>query len=69
MKLVEILKQELPERGGWPGGVEYITQGSSGVCYANGFMCLNNILFRLPLCDDPFNDCVYIEQYLLDDQQ
>ena len=53
MKLIDLLVQELPKRGGWPQGVDNITQFPSGeLCYngENG-RCVNS------------NPGVYIEKH------
>lgn len=35
MKLIDLLVQELPKRGGWPDGVSRIHQDHDGEIYAN----------------------------------
>jgi len=35
MKLIDILVQELPKRGGWPEGAEIISMHADGVVYIN----------------------------------
>lgn len=39
MKLIDILVQELPKRGGWPEGAKTVAQDSCGECW--GFYCCN----------------------------
>lgn len=51
MKLIDLLVQELPERGGWPDGVDSIHQDHDGEIYAwTGSSC--KLLFRAGIIAD-----------------
>lgn len=51
MKLIDLLVQELPKRGGWPEGVNRIHQDHDGEVYAwQGSSC--KLLFRLGIIAD-----------------
>ncbi|EOZ0650985.1 hypothetical protein ACP6OV_003350 [Cronobacter muytjensii] len=61
MKLIDLLVQELPKRGGWPDGVYVIEQGSEG--YLLEIESDYKSDFRLQMADDWLPDCVTREQY------
>lgn len=50
MKLLDILVQELPKRGGWPAGVNRISMFDSGFIYFDGKAAPGS--FTLPFCSD-----------------
>ena len=49
MKLIDILVQELPKRGGWPEGAEIISMHADGVVYINKKRTFD---LPLPQCTD-----------------
>lgn len=59
MKLIDILVQELPKRGGWPGAIPVLVQNSSGYVYQAGG---GEHIYRLELADD-WNAEVTCEKY------
>lgn len=60
MKLIDILVQELPKRGGWPGAIPALVQNSSAYIYqAGGGECIH----RLELADDWMDAEVTCEKY------
>lgn len=50
MKLIELLVQELPKRGGWPEGVAHIEMFMNGNIYFDGKIAPGT--FKLPQCTD-----------------
>lgn len=61
MKLIDLLKQELPKRGGWPDGVKSVEQDGKGVIFEmDSDYCSD---FTLMLCDDWELGVVTREQY------
>lgn len=60
MKLLEILVQELPKRGGWPGNIPAVVQDSSGYVYQAGG---GPHLFNSKLADDWMLAEIKREQY------
>ncbi|WP_336993529.1 hypothetical protein [Lelliottia amnigena] len=60
MKLIDILVQELPKRGGWPGDIYTVVQNSSGCIYRAGG---GPNLCHLVLADDWMNAEITHEQY------
>ena len=50
MKLIDILRQELPKRGGWPEGVSKISSHASGEVFFDGIFA--SLGFSLPVADD-----------------
>lgn len=50
MKLIELLVQELPKRGGWPDGVRNIEMFASGMIFFDGDCAPKE--FNLPQCSD-----------------
>lgn len=60
MKLIDILMQELPKRGGWPGDIPTVVQSGSGCIYRAGG---GPNLFHLVLADDWMNAEITREQY------
>lgn len=79
MKLIDILVQELPKRGGWPDGVAFIVQDSDGEIkgaseHANLIRGVGAWIrsgqkervmepFKLPLADDEVTAVITREQY------
>ncbi|EQA5722279.1 hypothetical protein ACX4ER_003902 [Cronobacter dublinensis] len=61
MKLIDLLVQELPKRGGWPEGVYVIEQGSEG--YLLEIESDYKSDFRLQMADDWLPECVTRDQY------
>lgn len=61
MKLIDLLVQELPKRGGWPDGVDAVEQDSEGQLFEmeSGY-CSD---FKLKKCDDWIADVVTKQQY------
>ncbi len=59
MKLIDLLVQELPKRGGWPLGIEKIHQSAiDGEIYkreAGGEMTARKTLY-LPIADNPYSE-------------
>lgn len=56
MTLLELLRQELPKRGGWPEGVRYITQDNGFSTYKGticGYNSLPEFNSRIWLSDKP----------------
>lgn len=56
MTLLELLRQELPKRGGWPEGVRYITQNNGFSTYKGticGYNSLPEFNSRIWLSDKP----------------
>lgn len=61
MKLIELLVQELPKRGGWPAGVDAVEQDSEGQLFEmESDYCSD---FKLKKCDDWIADVVTRQQY------
>lgn len=50
MKLIELLVQKLPKRGGWPDGVRNIEMFASGMIFFDGDCAPKE--FNLPQCSD-----------------
>lgn len=53
MKLIDILRQELPKRGGWPKGVNRISSHADGKVFFDGNLAPRG--FSLPRADDEWN--------------
>ncbi|QBZ68949.1 hypothetical protein PQZ64_gp50 [Klebsiella phage vB_KpnM_IME346] len=53
MTLLEILRQELPKRGGWPEGVREISTHASGRVFFDGRFAPQG--FTLPMASDAWN--------------
>lgn len=61
MRLVDLLVQELPNRGGWPEGVDTVRQNCKGQLFEiNSYYCSD---FKLEKCDDWITDVVTKQQY------
>ena len=61
MKLIDLLVQELPKRGGWPEGVDTVRQNCKGQLFEiNSDYCS---CFKLEKCDDWITDVVTKQQY------
>ena len=61
MKLIDLLVQELPKRGGWPAGVDAVEQDSEGQLFEmESDYCSD---FKLKKCDDWIADVVTRQQY------
>ena len=61
MTLLELLRQELPKRGGWPEGVDAVEQDSEGRLFEmDSDYCSD---FKLKKCDDWIEDVVTRDQY------
>lgn len=61
MTLLELLRQELPKRGGWPEGVYTVEQDSEGRLFEmDSDYCSD---FKLNKCDDWLADVVTKQQY------
>lgn len=61
MKLIDLLVQELPKRGGWPDGVDAVEQDSEGQLFEmESDYCSD---FKLKKCDDWIADVVTRQQY------
>lgn len=61
MKLIDLLVQELPKRGGWPEGVDAVEQDNKGQLFEmDSDHCSD---FRLKKCDDWITDVVTKQQY------
>lgn len=61
MTLLELLRQELPKRGGWPEGVNAVEQDSEGRLFEmDSDYCSD---FKLNECDDWLADVVTKQQY------
>lgn len=60
MKLIDILVDELPKRGGWPGAIPGLVQNSSGYVYQAGG---GEYIYRLELADDWMDVKVTCEKY------
>ena len=61
MKLIDLLVQELPKRGGWPAGVDAVEQGGEGQLFEmESDYCSD---FKLKKCDDWIADVVTRQQY------
>lgn len=61
MKLINLLVQELPKRGGWPDGVDAVEQDSEGQLFEmESDYCSD---FKLKKCDDWIADVVTKQQY------
>ncbi|WP_449556872.1 hypothetical protein [Huaxiibacter chinensis] len=60
MKLIDILVDELPKRGGWPGAIPVLVQNSSGYVYQAGG---GEYIYRLKLADDWMLAEIKREQY------
>lgn len=60
MKLIDILVDELPKRGGWPGAIPVLVQNSSGYVYQAGG---GEYIYRLELADDWMDAEVTCEKY------
>ncbi|QAY00274.1 hypothetical protein KGB42_gp64 [Salmonella phage Seszw_1] len=61
MKLIDLLVQELPKRGGWPKGVDAVEQDSEGQLFEmDSDYCSD---FKLKKCDDWIADVVTKQQY------
>jgi hypothetical protein len=50
MKLIDLLVQELPKRGGWPDGVGRISMHADGCIFLDGKVAAKK--FKLPRCSD-----------------
>ncbi|QIC52795.1 hypothetical protein AXX01_00059 [Acinetobacter phage LAPP1] len=61
MTLLELLRQELPKRGGWPEGVDAVEQDSEGRLLEMGSVYCSE--FKLKKCDDWVTDVVTKQQY------
>lgn len=65
MKLIDILVQELPKRGGWPEGVKEIAQGSAGTLFdmesQDGERLFEGV--RFDITEDRSESIVNYEQY------
>lgn len=60
MKLIDLLVDELPKRGGWPGAIPVLVQNSSGYVYQAGG---GEYIYRLKLADDWMDAEVTCEKY------
>lgn len=61
MTLLELLRQELPKRGGWPKGVDAVEQDNEGRLFEmDSDYCSD---FKLKKCDDWFAGVVTKQQY------
>lgn len=61
MKLIDLLVKELPNRGGWPCGVDAVEQDSEGQLFEmESDYCSD---FKLEKCDDWIADVVTKQQY------
>lgn len=61
MRLVDLLVQELPNRGGWPEGVDVVRQNCKGQLFEiDSDYCSD---FKLEKCDDWITDVVTKQQY------
>lgn len=61
MKLIDLLVQELPKRGGWPEGVDAVEQDSKGRLFEmDSDYCSD---FKLKKCEDWIADVVTKQQY------
>lgn len=63
MKLIDLLKQELPKHGGWPEGVNSLLQGGSGGIYRDGCISASTLLFTIHELADDVREIVTREQY------
>lgn len=61
MKLIDLLVQELPDRGGWPKGVDAVEQDSKGQLFEMDYGYCSD--FKLEKCDDWIADVVSKQQY------
>lgn len=61
MTLLELLRQELPKRGGWPEGVDAVEQDSEGRLFEMDSDYSSD--FKLKKCDDWVMDVVTKQQY------
>lgn len=61
MKLIDILVQELPKRGGWPEGVNSIEQDDNGAIFEMDSNYVSD--FQFELTNDWLNAIVTREQY------
>lgn len=61
MRLVDLLVQELPNRGGWPKGVDAVEQGCEGELFEKGSDYCSD--FKLEKCDDWLASVVTKQQY------
>lgn len=61
MKLIDLLVQELPKRGGWPDGVDVVRQNCKGQLFEiDSDYCSD---FKIEKCDDWITDVVTKQQY------
>lgn len=61
MTLLELLRQELPKRGGWPEGVREISTHASGRVFFDGRFAPQG--FTLPMASDAWNKCKHPRSY------
>ena len=61
MKLIDLLLQELPKRGGWPKGVDAVEQDCEGELFEKDSDYCS--CFKLEKCDDWITDVVTKQQY------
>lgn len=61
MKLIDLLVQELPKRGGWPKVVDAVEQDSEGELFEKDSDYCSG--FKLEKCDDWITDVVTKQQY------
>jgi len=60
MKLIDLLVQELPKRGGWPCAIPVLVQSSSGYVYQAGG---GEFIYQLELADDWMDAEITCEKY------
>lgn len=61
MKLLDLLVQELPKRGGWPEGVDVVRQNCKGQLFERDSDYCSG--FKLEKCDEWITDVVTKQQY------
>lgn len=61
MTLLELLRQELPKRGGWPEGVREISTHASGRVFFDGRFAPQG--FTLPMASDAWNKHKHSHNY------
>ena len=61
MTLLELLRQELPKRGGWPEGVREISTHASGRVFFDGRFAPQG--FNLPMASDAWNKYKHPRSY------
>lgn len=61
MKLIDVLVEELPKRGGWPEGVCEISTHASGRAFFDGRFAPRG--FSLPMASDAWNKYKHPRSY------